>query len=84
MIESYALRPSIRFLPICALLLAACGSGAEVPASAANSVATDSTAAPVRDTVVTLDSAGQRLAGISLITVATAAAGQLVANGTIT
>ncbi|HET7601633.1 MAG TPA: efflux RND transporter periplasmic adaptor subunit, partial [Gemmatimonadales bacterium] len=74
----------IRFLLPCALLLAACGTGAEVPASGTNDSATDSAAAPVRDTVVTLDSAGQRLAGISLVTVATAAAGQLVANGTIT
>lgn len=84
MIESSPLTHRIRFLLPCALLLAACGTGAEVPASGTNDSATHSAAAPVRDTVVTLDSAGQRLAGISLITVATAAAGQLVANGTIT
>jgi cobalt-zinc-cadmium efflux system membrane fusion protein len=83
-IESSPLTHRIRFLLPCALLLAACGTGAEVPASGTNDPATDSAAVPVRDTVVTLDSAGQRLAGISLVTVTTAAAGQLVANGTIT
>ena len=41
-------------------------------------------AVAARDSVVTLDSAAQRLAGVELVTVTSGGAGQLLANGAIT
>lgn len=44
----------------------------------------DEAAAPAGDSIVTLDSVAQRLAGIELVTASTSANAPLVANGTIT
>jgi cobalt-zinc-cadmium efflux system membrane fusion protein len=76
-----------------ALLLAATSlacANSDAPAKEASAEATagerpDSAEAPASaDTVVTLDSAAQRLAGIQLVTVTAGAGDELVANGTIT
>lgn len=79
-------RAAALFLAFSTATFAACGS-ADAPAKEPDEgppAAKGDTAAPATDTVVTLDSAGQRLAGVELLTVGAGTRGELVANGTIT
>ena len=87
------IRSTIRSGAICPLAilgLFACGgrgnSSAEAAEGRASTGAASDTAATSAegDSTVTLDSLGQRLAGVELMTVAPDSGGALVANGTIT
>lgn len=76
-----------RWPVVVAGLIALAGIVWAVTRADSSSEATDATVeeeAAGADTVVTLDSAAQRLAGIELVAVAASGPGELIANGTIT